>query len=103
MEVENYISLLEKCRRVVRERDGLVIAIRNLKEIIAEDKHQEIDGFVVTEWTKYMRSDYEQNGGRKVSVNAKNLLKYYESELKLITHKLNVMQDKINREKLSSW
>lgn len=103
MEVENYINLLENLRSVVRERDEIVRAISNLKKIIAEDKQQEIEIFIVSEWTKYMRSEYEQNGGRKVSVNAKNLLKYYESELKLITNKVNVMQDRINREKLSSW
>ncbi len=103
MEVENYIKLLENLRSVVRDRNEIAEAIGNLKKIIAEDERQEVDSFIVSDWTKYRRSEYEQSSGRKLNVNTKNLLKYYESELELITHKVNVMQDRINREKLSSW
>lgn len=103
MEVENYISMLERYQNIVRERNGLVRGIKRLKEIIAEDKAQEIETTITNGWRKYYSDRYTQYGDQKINVNAKNLLKFYESELVFIENKLNVIRKRINREKLSSW
>ena len=103
MEVENYISMLERYRNIVRERNGLVRGIERLKEIIAEDKTQEIETTITNGWRAYYSEKYTEYGDQKINVNSKNLLKFYESELVLIENKLNVIRKRINRERLSSW
>lgn len=96
MNYPKYYDLLQEFREAQKDYNSIKKAVENLKKIVLEDKTQNVEIFLTTSW-HYVNESY---GNTQITVNAKKLLKYYESELVSRKQQYEIMRDRVNNTRL---
>lgn len=96
MKYSKYYDLLQTFREAQKDYINIKEAIENLRKIILEDKNQNVEITLTTDW-HYVNEIF---GETHMPVNAKKLLKYYESELLSRQQQYEIMRDRVNNTRL---
>lgn len=92
----DYQELLDKVKTASDDYDYLLDAVKNLRNLVTSDEYQDVEIILTSDW---YRGNHESSS-RTTKVNAKNLLKYYESELVLQNQKYDILRNRINNTRL---
>lgn len=94
MEFSNYYKLLNKVENKKNEYEKLLYAIKNLEKIVASDRVQTVETRITNV------DDYGRSYSDPINANAKNLLKYYKSELIYQKQQYDILVSRINNTRL---
>jgi hypothetical protein len=92
MKWDEYRDLIGKYRELKQQHNSLVKAIRNIKKIVSDDKFQQIEITMTDGWDR----DGYRESSQAIYVNAKNVLRFYESELPFHEHALKILKNRID-------
>ena len=92
----DYQQLLNKVKKASDDYYYLLAAVKTLKNLVEADEHQDVESALTSNW----QYGSKELATRTIRVNAKNLLKYYESELVLQKQKYDILLNRINNTRL---
>lgn len=92
----DYQQLLNKVKKASDDYYYLLAAVKTLKNLVESDQHQDVESALTSNW----QYGSKELSTRTIRVNAKNLLKYYESELVLQKQKYDILLNRINNTRL---
>lgn len=92
----DYQQLLNQVKKASDDYYYLLGAVKTLKNLVSSDEHQDVESTLTNNW----HYGYQELSNRTIKVNAKNLLKYYESELVLQKQKYDILRNRINNTRL---
>lgn len=92
MKANEYRDLIGKYRELKKQNNNLISSIKDIKKIISDDKYQQVEIMMTSGWDR----DGYHKSIQTIYVNAKNVLKFYESELPFHEHALKILKNRID-------